>query len=376
MKLTDLADVEFVNADKDAVVAALVADYKEITGRASLAKGDPVRLFLLVVAESIVRLRNAVNYTGKMNLLKYAEGDHLDHLGSFLDTPRLEAASATTTLKVELSSARERGTEIPAGTRVSNGDRLYFAISGDYVIPSGETEILAHAECLETGDIGNDYMPGEISTIVDPIPYVSKMTNTTKTEGGSEREEDEHYRERIHEAPEKFSTAGSSGAYRYWAMTASALISDVKPYGPKESPGTVELYVLLENGGIPGEEILQKVLNAVSADEKGVRPLTDYVKALPPNIVDYDVSVEYYISKDADVTATEKAAEAAVEAYVLWQKTRLGRDINPDELLYRLKSISGVKRARILSPSFVELDDRQVAIASNVRLTMMGSEDE
>ena len=134
--------------------------------------------------------------------------------------------------------------------------------------------------------------------------------------------------------------------------------------------------MLLENGGIPGEEILQKVLNAVSADEKGVRPLTDYVKALPPNIVDYDVSVEYYISKDADVTATEKAAEAAVEAYVLWQKTRLGRDINPDELLYRLKSISGVKRARILSPSFVELDDRQVAIASNVRLTMMGSEDE
>lgn len=375
MKLADLADVEFVNADKDAVVAALMADYKEIVKR-SPAKGDPVRLFLLVVAESIVRMRNAINYTGKQNLLKYAEGDHLDHLGSFLDTPRLEAVEAVTTIKVTLSSARERNTEIPAGTRVSNGDRLYFALSEDGVIPAGQTEILLPASCMETGEIGNDYMAGEISTIVDPIPYVSQMTNITKTEGGSDREEDDHYRERIHEAPEKFSTAGSAGAYRYWAMTASALISDVKPYGPEESPGTVELYVLLENGGIPEEEILQKVLNAVSADEKGVRPLTDYVKALPPNIVDYDINVEYYISKDADATATEKAAETAIDEYVLWQKTKLGRDINPDELLYRLKSINGVKRARILSPLFVELDDRQVAIANNVRLVMVGSEDE
>ena len=375
MKLADLADVEFVNADKDAVVAALMADYKEIVKR-SPAKGDPVRLFLLVVAESIVRMRNAINYTGKQNLLKYAEGDHLDHLGSFLDTPRLEAVEAVTTIKVTLSSARERNTEIPAGTRVSNGDRLYFALSEDGVVPAGQTEILLPASCMETGEIGNDYMAGEISTIVDPIPYVSQMTNITKTEGGSDREEDDHYRERIHEAPEKFSTAGSAGAYRYWAMTASALISDVKPYGPEESPGTVELYVLLENGGIPEEEILQKVLNAVSADEKGVRPLTDYVKALPPNIVDYDINVEYYISKDADATATEKAAETAIDEYVLWQKTKLGRDINPDELLYRLKSINGVKRARILSPLFVELDDRQVAIANNVRLVMVGSEDE
>ncbi|MBQ7478090.1 MAG: baseplate J/gp47 family protein, partial [Selenomonadaceae bacterium] len=167
MKLADLADVEFVNADKDAIVAALMADYKEIVKR-SPAKGDPVRLFLLVVAESIVRMRNAINYTGKQNLLKYAEGDHLDHLGSFLDTPRLEAVEAVTTIKVTLSSARERNTEIPAGTRVSNGDRLYFALSEEGVIPAGQTEILLPASCMETGEIGNDYMAGEISTIVDP----------------------------------------------------------------------------------------------------------------------------------------------------------------------------------------------------------------
>ncbi|MBQ7478888.1 MAG: baseplate J/gp47 family protein, partial [Selenomonadaceae bacterium] len=255
-------------------------------------------------------------------------------------------------------------------------DRLYFALSEEGVIPAGQTEILLPASCMETGEIGNDYMAGEISTIVDPIPYVSKMTNITKTEGGSEREEDEHYRERIHEAPEKFSTAGSYGAYRYWAMTASSLIADVQPYGPEESPGTVELYVLLENGGIPGEEMLSKVMDAVSADDNGVRPFTDHVVAMPPDIVSYGLSMEYFILSGADATATEKAVEAAVDDYVLWQKEKLGRDINPDELTHRLKSISGVKRVNILSPEFTALDERQVAVANGIRLTMMGREDE
>ena len=376
MTLADLADVKFVDADPDEIMAALVADYLEITKRKTLAKGDPVRLFLLAVAESIVRLRNAINYTGKMNLLKYAEGDFLDHMGAFFDTPRLDAAAAATTIKITLSTARERGTVIPAGTRISNGDRLYFSLPEEAVIPAGETEILVPAECMETGETGNDYMPGEISTIVDPVPYVASMANTTKTEGGSERETDAHYRERIHEAPEKFSTAGPYGAYRYWAMSASALIADAQPYGPEDSPGEVEIYVLLENGGIPGEEMLSKVLDAVADDEKGVRPFTDHVTAKPPDIVEYDLSLEYYMLSGADATATEKAVEEAVDGYVLWQKAKLGRDINPDELVLRLKSINGVKRVNILSPVFTSLDERQVALAGSVQIRAMGSEDE
>ena len=60
----------------------------------------------------------------------------------------------------------------------------------------------------------------------------------------------------------------------------------------------------------------------------------------------------------------------------MWQRTRLGRDINPDELIYRLKSIGGVKRVLINSPEFVQVKENQVAQDKGVSIAMTGSEDE
>lgn len=47
--------------------------YTAVTGR-TLAKADPVRLFILVIASVVIMLLNKINYTGKQNLLKYAKG--------------------------------------------------------------------------------------------------------------------------------------------------------------------------------------------------------------------------------------------------------------------------------------------------------------
>lgn len=45
-KLDNLADIVFVDADADEVESYVIGRYESITGR-TLAKGDPVRLFLL-----------------------------------------------------------------------------------------------------------------------------------------------------------------------------------------------------------------------------------------------------------------------------------------------------------------------------------------
>ena len=53
-KLDNLADIVFVDTDADEVESYVIGRYESITGR-TLAKGDPVRLFLLTIAALIVR---------------------------------------------------------------------------------------------------------------------------------------------------------------------------------------------------------------------------------------------------------------------------------------------------------------------------------
>ena len=46
------------------------------------------------------------------------------------------------------------------------------------------------ATCTETGSAGNGLTAGELSTMVDPVPYVASVANTATTEGGAEIESD------------------------------------------------------------------------------------------------------------------------------------------------------------------------------------------
>ena len=96
-----------------------------------------------------------------------------------------------------------------------------------------------------------------------------------------------------------------------------------------------------------------------------------------PESVKYDIEARYYIDRrDAtEAAAIQARAENAVQEFIAWQKEKLGRDINPTELYYRMRT-AGVKRAEITSPAFAATNRKQVAIAENVKVTFGGLEDE
>ena len=338
-----------------------------------LARADPLRLFLLGVEAIVVQQREIIDQSAKMNLLAYAMGENLDHIGALVGTERIGASSAHTTLSLVLSALRETETVIPRGIRVTAGDGIMFALDEAIIIPKGAVSALGTATCTVTGMIGNGYAAGELKTIVDPVPFLMSATNTTKSEGGADVEDDDAYRERIHEAPEKFSTAGSTLAYEYHAKAASALIADVYPDSP--APGEVVVYPLLKGGVIPGEEVLTLVREKLN--DRRIRPLTDKVSVKAPESVKYDVDAVYYIDRSnaTEASAIQSRAENAVQEFVAWQKEKLGRDINPTELYYRLRA-AGVKRAEIKSPVFTKTEKNQVAIADHVKVTFGGLEDE
>lgn len=371
MKLSDLPSVEFVDIDTETVEAALFETYTNITGR-TLQKADPIRLFILFVADVIVQIKHNINDTGKQNLLKYAEGDTLENLAALVNVTRLPANAATTTMLVTLSAARDNETVVPAGTRISTADNVVFATDEALTITAGDTTGTVSATCTATGAAGNDYKPGEIVNIVDPVAYVASIVNTTTSAGGSDVETDAALRERVFEAPEHYSAAGPSGAYAYFAKSTNSLITDVSVTSPE--PGVVQVVPLLSGGVVPEQEVLDDVLTALSADD--VRPLTDKVTVLAPSIVGYNVAATYYIDKDADAATVQANVAAAVQNYVDWQKAVLGRDVVPSRLTQYISAVNGVKRVDVTAPAFADVAPTAVAHAGTVEVKMAGSEEE
>lgn len=366
-----MKEIEFCERDTDTVKNNIIKAYESIAGR-TLAKADPIRLFLESVAAVIVQQREIIDHSAKMNLLYYSSGDYLDHIGYLVGCIRKEAAAATTTIEITLSAPMSRPVTIPAGTRVGDEESYaVFAIDESVTILAGNTTATVSATSVSEGTDYNGYAAGEIKTIIDRTAYVSTMINTTVTEGGADREKDDDYRERIRLAPESFSTAGPAGAYEYWVKTASTLIVDVAVISPV--PGEVDIYPLLEGGNLPGTELINKIKTILGDD---VRPLTDKVLVLPPETATYDVEVSYYIDEAEQVSesAINEAVEKAVDDYILWQKSKLGRDINPSQLIHGMIK-AGAKRVVVTSPEFTEIDGNAVALSDNVTLTYGGLED-
>ncbi len=382
--LYNLPDITFAERDPAVISSGMLGRYEkkyyDLTKQSvSLERADPRRIMLLTVADAITLLRNDIDYTGKQNLAAFATGAFLEHICLRRRVFRIPAQFASTKMRFILSVAQPGVTLIPAGTRATpNGRGIYFITTDNLEIQAGQLTGNIQAIAMESGVQANGFLAGQINRLVDPLPYVQSVENVTISGGGSDVESDENLRDRFILAPESYSTAGPRGAYIYWTRSASQLIIDADARRP--SPGCVNLYPLLQGGEIPGEEILNRVREAL--DENTIRPMTDYVEAKPPKVVEYDLIGTWYLDRAnaAMAASIETAVNTAVEEWVVWQKSALGRDINPDELIARVKN-AGAKRLELKSPSFQRIDfetlDKTVAVgvAQNIQFTYGGMED-
>lgn len=250
---------------------------------------------------------------------------------------------------------------------------MYFETLDILEIPAGALTGEVHARCKIMGIKGNGYMPGELKILVDPVPYVSKVENLVKTEGGADRESDDNLAERIFLAPSSWSTAGPDDAYKYWVKTFDPGITDVEVYS--DVPGIVDIWFILQEGQIPDETMITELEEFLKNEE--IRPLTDQVIVRAPEIQDYDVDLTYYINKSDRTRAStiQEQVHKTVEEYVLWQKEKIGRDINPDQLR-RMIITAGAKRVEVKNPEFQRLPRSSIALAGDVNVLYGGIEDD
>lgn len=192
MSRFNLPDIEFFNKNPEDIERDILFFLEE--KGFTLSNADPRRKFVQSLVSYIALERNNLDYAIKQNLLAYAEDEHLDHQGEGMSTPRLEPKSASTIMEFTLEQERVSALTIEAGTLFLVGE-TFFETSDTSVAPVGQNSIQVTAICTETGDIGNGYLPGEISTLVNPLPWVKSVKNVTTSNGGADLEENDSYAE-------------------------------------------------------------------------------------------------------------------------------------------------------------------------------------
>lgn len=378
--IKDLPDISFIEYKTvDDVKTSMVADYEaymtEATGKPyTLPRVSRDRFKLYAAAAQIYQAMKYVDIKGKMDTVKYSVGDFLDLLGAFrCGATRNQAAAAVTTIRFTLSAARASVTAIPQGTRIAAG-QLFFATSVYTEIPAGDLTADIHATCMTAGETGNGLAPGELKTLVDPVPYVQSVENTSTSSGGADRESDESFAARIFIAPGKYSTAGSRNGYEYHVQDYSSAIGGVH-VSSDQAAGTVDIVFVMADGSLPSAEMISAMSQHMSAET--LRPMNDLVTVRAPAEVKYTVSLTYYINQSDNnrAAAIQQAVSAAVDSYIAWQR-KIGRDINPSKLLALVMG-AGAKRAQITAPIFTAIPaDNIAAIDGTASITYGGLEDD
>lgn len=181
-------------------------------------------------------------------------------------------------------------------------------------------------------------------------------------------ESDDAFRARVQLSLEGHSTAGSRGAYIFWALSASGEVKDVRVASP--TLGDVVVTVLAHDGdGTPSAPLLSTVETALNDED--VRPLTDRVTVQAADILPYQVEAVLTLYDGPDQSVVVAAAEAAIDDYVV-KNHRLGHDITISGLHAALHQ-AGVQKVDLTQPaSHIEVAEHQAAFCTAVTLTVGG----
>jgi len=388
-----LSNLNFVEVDAGKIQQEMVRDFQNEL-RETFNPSDERLMFLQQETPVIVGLKNNINDAARQNLLRYARDEKLDALGEFYGErgKRLTAEKAVVPLRITLSAVQPTNYIITKENIVVTPDgKLDFEGTVDIMIPSGQLTADTIGQAAEVGAGYNGFIAGQIKNIVKPIPYVVSIVNTDASTGGKDIEDNDSYRARIQLLPESFSTAGPEGAYIFWAKTADSSIVDVDVDSP--SPCVIMITPLLKDGGIPTQGIIDKVLEVTSPKDR--RPLSDHVQAQIPTIINYDITLTYYLDKNHSTSEKryrqaiegenlDCGADSAVAKYVSWQQSVLGLAISPDTLRFFIQAAAqyqlgndiktAVKRIDFTAPAYTAIARTQVAKAGVIAVTYGGLE--
>lgn len=319
-----------------------------------------LRAVLAIVTQAFAGMDNAL----RMQTLRYAVRDYLDLLGESRGCERIGLAKARATVRIWNDVGTPFHGTLPTGTPLTaDGENFYILTHPATLSPSvNETSIVI--EAVKAGAAGNALTAGTIMYLEQTMPTALKIQVTVGASGGTDKEDDETYRERIRTTAFVNTFNGSKMAYEAQVESVPDVVDAKALKVTEDNRPVVDIRYIAD------DDVLYPITVQLAIENKlaGNTPLTDLVTVHEAVTVTYTLA----ITCEYEDSVTSDAIQNAVDQYKAWQNYEIGRAFNPGKL-YSLLYQAGVTRITGATGSIDDepFEDQPVytPIEENERLT-------
>ncbi|WP_461193981.1 putative baseplate J-like protein [Clostridioides difficile] len=244
----------FLTEDEDTIHERMLSNFQDV----STLEGDFIYDATRPTAEQIAELKQL----GLQNNLRIAfpqtsYGTYLEWLGEckgvFKNQPTKAIGTITFTgVQGTIITKRTIVTTIATDEKQS----IEFELLETKIIGENET-VDIKAECKESGTIGN-VSKGSISILLGSISGVKSVTNKEDFRGGTDIEDEEHFRERVLVAEQEDKLSGASSDYIRWAKEVDG-VGYAYVVSEWAGAGTVKVLILDKSRKVATQELIDKV---------------------------------------------------------------------------------------------------------------------
>ncbi|MCC0739323.1 baseplate J/gp47 family protein [Clostridioides sp. ZZV14-5902] len=307
----------FLIEDEDSVHERMLSNFQDV----STLEGDFIYDATRPTAEQIAELKQL----GLQNNLKIAfpqtsYGTYLEWLGECKGVFKNQPTKATGVI----TFTGIQGTIITKGTIVTTiatdeKQSIEFEILETKTIGENGT-VDIKAECRVAGIIGN-VSKGSVSVLLGSINGVKSVTNKD-FKGGTDIEDEEHFRERVLVAEQEDKLSGASSDYIRWAKEVDGVgYAYVVPEW--NGAGTVKVLILDKNRKAATQELIDKVqeyiypLNISEGENRdGKAPIGALVTIVTPETLLINVKASFIFSNSFSEETVLNNLKTKIDKYL------------------------------------------------------------
>ena len=201
------------------------------------------------------------------------------------------------------------GRAVTDGIGIKSEDtEVLFYIKGDYII--GTSGVVTVTAIAAGKGSGYRLYPGAKLKVLEKYTGLTKVEIDTISSGGYDRESDENYRKRIHEAEANVVGYGNIAWYKMTAKSVAG-VDKVKVIDLARGPGTVDVLIVAKGNEAANEALIKKVKDAIESNRLAGADVL--VKAA--NTYPIDINTTIRIKAGANIEDIKKAFNRALNTY-------------------------------------------------------------